>query len=38
MEKNSLDVLTELGVEANAYTTSDNTAYLFSCTENFMKL
>ena len=33
--KNSLDVLTELGVEANAYTTSDNTAYLFSCTENF---
>ncbi len=33
--RNSLDVLTELGVEANAYTTNDHTAYLFSCTENF---
>ena len=33
--KNSLDTLTELGVDANAYTTNDHTAYLFSCTENF---
>ena len=33
--KNSLDVLTEIGVEANAYTTNDHTAYLYSCTENF---
>ena len=32
---NSLDVLTALGVEANAYTSSDHTAYLFECTENF---
>ena len=32
---NSLDVLTSLGVEANAYTTNDHTAYLFECTENF---
>ena len=33
--KNSLDTLTELGVDANAYITNDHTAYLFSCTENF---
>ena len=33
--KNSLDVLTELGADANAYTTNDHTAYLFSCTDNF---
>ena len=32
---NSLDVLTSLGVDANAYTTNDHTAYLFECTENF---
>ncbi len=32
---NSLDVLTSLGVEANAYTTNDHTAYLFECTNNF---
>ena len=32
---NSLDALTALGVEANAYTTNDHTAYLFECTENF---
>ena len=32
---NSLDVLTALGVEANAYTTNDHTAYLFECTNNF---
>ena len=32
---NSLDTLTALGVEANAYTTNDHTAYLFECTENF---
>ena len=33
--KNSLDVLTALGVNANAYTTNNHTAYLFECTENF---
>lgn len=32
---NSLDVLSSLGVEANAYTTNDHTAYLFEATENF---
>ena len=32
---NSLDVLTALGVDANAYTTTDHTAYLFEATENF---
>ena len=32
---NSLDVLTSLGVDANAYTTNDHTAYLFECTDNF---
>ena len=32
---NSLDVLTSLGVSANAYTTNDHTAYLFEATENF---
>lgn len=33
--KNSLDVLTALGVDANAYTTNDHTAYLFEATDNF---
>ena len=33
--RNSLDVLTEIGVEANAYTTNDHTAYLYECTDNF---
>lgn len=33
--KNSLDVLSSLGVNANAYTTNDHTAYLFECTDNF---
>ena len=33
--RNSLDVLTDIGVSANAYTTNDHTAYLFECTENF---
>lgn len=33
--KNSLDVLTTIGVDANAFTTNDHTAYLFECTENF---
>ena len=33
--KNSLDTLTALGVNANAYTTNDHTAYLFECTDNF---
>ena len=32
---NSLDTLTALGVDANAYTTNDHTAYLFECTGNF---
>lgn len=32
---NSLDNLTALGVNANAYTTNDHTAYLFECTDNF---
>lgn len=32
---NSLDTLTALGVNANAYTTNDHTAYLFECTDNF---
>lgn len=32
---NSLDTLTALGVSANAYTTTDHTAYLFECTDNF---
>ena len=35
--KNSLDVLTALGVNANAYTTNDHTAYLYECTDNFYK-
>lgn len=33
--KNSLDVLMGLGVDANAYTTNDHTAYLFETTNNF---
>ncbi len=33
--RNSLDVLTEIGVSANAYTTNDHTAYLYECTEHF---
>ena len=33
--RNSLDVLTEIGVEANAYTTNDHTAYLYEATDNF---
>lgn len=32
---NSLDTLTSIGVEANAYTTNDHTAYLYECTDNF---
>ncbi len=32
---NSLDVLTALGVNANAYTTTNHTAYLFEATDNF---
>lgn len=32
---NSLDTLMALGLEANAYTTNDHTAYLFECTDNF---
>lgn len=33
---NSLDTLTALGVNANAFTTTDHTAYLFECTDNFI--
>lgn len=33
--KNSLDVLSSIGVDANAYTTNDHTAYLYECTKNF---
>lgn len=32
---NSLDTLTMLGVNANAYTTTDHTAFLFEGTDNF---
>ena len=32
---NSLHTLTALGVNANAYTTNDHTAYFFECTDNF---
>lgn len=32
---NSLDTLSALGVNANAYTTNDHTAYLIECTDNF---
>lgn len=32
---NSLDTLMALGIDANAYTTNDHTAYLFECTEHF---
>ncbi len=32
---NSLDTLMALGIDANAYTTNDHTAYLFECTDNF---
>lgn len=32
---NSLDTLMALGIDANAYTTNDHTAYLFECTNNF---
>ena len=33
--RNSLDVLSAIGVNANAYTTNNHTAYLYECTENF---
>lgn len=32
---NSLDTLMALGLDANAYTTNEHTAYLFECTDNF---
>ncbi|HJJ05447.1 MAG TPA: insulinase family protein [Clostridiaceae bacterium] len=32
---NSLDTLMALGIDANAYTTNDHTAYLFECTDKF---
>ncbi len=34
---NSLDTLMAMGIDANAYTTNDHTAYLFECTDNFYK-
>lgn len=34
---NSLDTLMALGIDANAYTTNDHTAYLFECTSDFEK-
>ena len=33
--RNSLDVLSSLGVNANAYTTNNHTAYLYECTDKF---
>ena len=33
--RNSLDVLSALGVNANAYTTNNHTAYLYECTDKF---
>ena len=33
--KNSLDVLSSLGVDANAYTGNNMTAYLYECSDNF---
>ena len=33
--KNSLDVLSSLGVDANAYTSNSMTAYLYECSDNF---
>ena len=35
--EDSLYVLMALGLDANAYTTNDHTAYLFACTDNFTK-
>ncbi len=32
---NSLETLMALGIDANAYTTTDHTAYLFECTNHF---
>ena len=32
---NSLDTLSSIGVEANAYTTNDHTTYLYECNDNF---
>ncbi len=32
---NSLDTMMALGLDANAYTTNDHTAYLFECTDHF---
>ena len=32
---NSLDTLMALGLDANAYTTNEHTAYLFECSNNF---
>lgn len=37
-QKNGVDslyVLMALGLDANAYTTNDHTAYLFECTDHF---
>lgn len=34
---NSLDTLSSIGVDANAYTTNDHTTYLYECNDNFYK-
>ena len=33
--KNSLDVLSSIGVDPNAYTTNDHTTYLYECNDHF---
>ena len=34
-DTNSLDTLSSIGVDANAYTTNDHTTYLYECNEHF---
>ncbi len=33
----TFELFSEIGADANAYTSTDRTAYLFSCTENFLQ-
>ncbi len=33
--RDTFELFSEIGADANAYTSTDRTAYLFSCTENF---
>ncbi len=35
--RDSFELFSELGADANAYTSTDRTAYLFFCTENFLQ-